>query len=117
MDRESPISDSRKAANFVIPFPKTTDLTLRWAPESRTKSQDFQSMSPTLWEGQHVRLESFGGRSPDGARRTGSVPDDFRRFGRVPDGFPVNGVRERGVSPTACPSELISWRVDTGCVS
>jgi len=72
-------------------------------------------MSPTLREGQRVRLESFGGRSPDGARRTGcvsnrcpirrsgSVPGDFRRFGRVPDAFPVNGVCPRRLSPTAIP--------------
>ncbi len=41
MDRESPILDNRKAANFVIRFPKTTDLTLRWPLKAKRSRKIF----------------------------------------------------------------------------
>jgi hypothetical protein len=62
VDRESQIFENIRAADFVVRFPKGTDLTLRWNRGSHAETNDFQPMSETLQIGKPVRLESFGGR-------------------------------------------------------
>lgn len=76
VDRESPIFENIKAADFVVRFPKGTDLTLRWNRGSHAETNDFQPMSETLQIGKSVRLESFGGRSSDGVMPYFNLHDD-----------------------------------------
>lgn len=75
-DRESPLFEDLKAADFVVRFPKPTGLMLRWSRGSHADTNDFQPMSEILRDGQPIRLESFGGRSSDGVLPYFNLYDD-----------------------------------------
>lgn len=75
-DRKSPLLEDLKAADFVVRFPSTTGVMLRWNRGSHAATNDFQPMSETLQQGQPIRLESFGGRSSDGVLPYFNLHDD-----------------------------------------
>jgi alpha-galactosidase len=66
-DRESPLFEEVNSADFVLSFPSTSDVTLHWSKGSHDSPTDFQPREDTLVTGRAFTLESFGGRSSDGA--------------------------------------------------
>jgi alpha-galactosidase len=64
---ESPIYEDVKSADFTVHFPSSAGLTLHWNTGSHADVTDFQPHVQTLDIGNPVTLESFGGRSSDGA--------------------------------------------------
>lgn len=55
------------SADFLIHFPSSARLTLHWSKGSHADATDFQPFTRTLADSDTISLESFGGRSSDGA--------------------------------------------------
>jgi len=66
-DRESAIYENLKSADFVVRLPSDKVATLHWSKGSRSDTSGFQPRVETLDAGRVVSLESYGGRSSDGA--------------------------------------------------
>jgi alpha-galactosidase len=64
---ESPLYDNVKSANFVVQFPTDDAVTLHWNMGSHAEDRDFQPRLDPLTPGTPFTVESFGGRSSDGA--------------------------------------------------
>lgn len=64
---ESPLYENLKSADFVVQFPSTNGPSVHWSLGSRNESSDFAPRSGALVTGKPFVLESFGGRSSDGA--------------------------------------------------
>ena len=56
-----------RSADFVIQFPSDAAVTLHWSKGSHDGPADFQPREDALAKGEAVALNSFGGRSSDGA--------------------------------------------------
>lgn len=55
------------SANFVVTFPEDAAVTLHWNKGSHAETSDFRPLSEVLQPTVIKQLESFGGRSSDGA--------------------------------------------------
>jgi alpha-galactosidase len=63
----APLFEQVKSADFVARFPAGSDLALHWSKGSHDQPADFQPREDVLTNRQPFVLESFGGRSSDGA--------------------------------------------------
>jgi alpha-galactosidase len=66
-DRRSPLHENLKSADFVTRFPSPSGVTLHWSQGSHTDITDFQPQWEPLSKSRPFTLESYGGRSSDGA--------------------------------------------------
>lgn len=66
-DRESAIYENLKSADFVVRLPSDKSGILHWSKGSHSDISDFQPRVETLNTGRVLTLESYGGRSSDGA--------------------------------------------------
>ncbi len=71
-DQESPLYEDLKSADFTVRFPSSQlpgeqRVTLHWSKGSHAEANDFQPFAKVLTAADPVTLESFGGRSSDGA--------------------------------------------------
>ena len=66
-DEESPLYEEVNSADFVLQFPSRSDITLHWSKGSHGSPADFRPRENVLVAGRPFTLESFGGRSSDGA--------------------------------------------------
>ena len=64
---ETPLYQDLNPADFVVRFPGGKQVTLHWSKGSHAKAIDFKPCDETLAIGKPFELESFGGRSSDGA--------------------------------------------------
>lgn len=64
---DSPLYKDVKSANFVVTLPADGPVVLHWAKGSHADATDFRPLREPLQEGKPVLVESFGGRSSDGA--------------------------------------------------
>lgn len=67
VEGQSPICEQVRSADFRVRFPKAGGVTLHWNKGSHAEATDFQPRIETLEPGRPFALESFGGRSSDGA--------------------------------------------------
>ncbi|MBP7053553.1 MAG: alpha-galactosidase [Phycisphaerae bacterium] len=67
VDGESPVCENLRSADWVTRFPSAATVTLHWSKGSHSETADFQPRVETLSVGKPFVLESFGGRSSDGA--------------------------------------------------
>lgn len=63
----APLYQDLKSADFVVRFPTPGPVTLHWNKGSHAESSDFERRVEALTNGRSFALESFGGRSSDGA--------------------------------------------------
>jgi alpha-galactosidase len=66
-EREASLFEDVNSADFAVQFPSASDLTLHWSKGSHDEPSDFQPREDALVTGRPLTLESFGGRSSDGA--------------------------------------------------
>jgi len=66
-DGESPMYENLRSADCVACFPTAAPIALHWSKGSHSEIADFQPRVETLIRGTPFVLESFGGRSSDGA--------------------------------------------------
>jgi len=64
---ESPLWEETLSADFVVAFPSDATVTVRWSKGSHDSASDFQPREDALFNDKPIVLESFGGRSSDGA--------------------------------------------------
>jgi len=64
---DSPLYEDLRSADWVTCFPSDAPITLHWSKGSHSEATDFQPRVETLVPGKSFVLESFGGRSSDGA--------------------------------------------------
>ena len=64
---ESPLYEDLKSADFLVKFPSNRPVTLHWNKGSHSEVTDFQPRAESLTRGKPLAMESFGGRSSDGA--------------------------------------------------
>ena len=64
---DSPLYEDLKSADFVVQFPSEKAVTLHWSMGSHAESTDFQPRREPMTPGKPFTLQSFGGRSSDGA--------------------------------------------------
>lgn len=62
----APFFENGNSADFILQFPKDSPVNLHWNRGSHAEDKDFQPHVETL-TGKPFSLESFGGRSADGA--------------------------------------------------
>ena len=67
LDTVAPLYEDLMSGDFVVHFPSDTPLALHWSKGSHSEVTDFQPRVDLLGEAQPLTLESFGGRSSDGA--------------------------------------------------
>ncbi|MSU70411.1 MAG: hypothetical protein EXS39_06500 [Opitutaceae bacterium] len=64
---ESPLYENLKSADFEVAFPVDAKVMLHWSKGSNSEPNDFEPKIEPLVAGKAFVLESFGGRSSDGA--------------------------------------------------
>ena len=64
---KSPLYEDLRSADFTVRFPSDQQVTLHWNEGSHARETDFRPRVEVLSEGNPFALESFGGRSSDGA--------------------------------------------------
>lgn len=62
-----PLYENIASADFLVRFPSHSALTVHWSEGSHSKPSDFRPNQQALVADQPFSLESFGGRSSDGA--------------------------------------------------
>jgi len=75
-DRESAIYENVKSADFVVRLPSDRVATLHWSKGSHSDISDFQPRVEILYTGRAFTLESYGGRSSDGAMPYSNLASD-----------------------------------------
>jgi alpha-galactosidase len=66
-DGSGPVFENARSADFTVQFPTDPPPTLHWSKGSQSDPGDFQPQVEALLPGRPFALESFGGRSSDGA--------------------------------------------------
>ena len=66
-DGSSMLYEGWRSAEFIVQFPVPEDVALHWSKGSHAEAADFQPREQRLARGEPFGLESFGGRSSDGA--------------------------------------------------
>lgn len=62
-----PLYEDLKSADVVVRFPSHSPIALHWSKGSHAEGNDFEPRMESLVDGRPFALESFGGRSSDGA--------------------------------------------------